>query len=1857
MKNDDPKNSATSSQEKSQMNKTTELIKAKATKDKQKQLDKLKAQELEAKKLKANEFRSDKASQQTVNADLVADKSAAVVAENQQANIDEEQISAVDTATDDVITGTGTLSNEINAEQQVDTIDSIAEAIEPNAAEIAQQGQRIGKGGGVTTPAGVTFDITNGIKDGLIAGGFLGAVHSEIHHGAAAQNNLPQGTVIGGNIGNVAPDPFTTTSAKDGGVATTQSPQPDVTLSPQVAPQLIPVQVPDKAQQLTPEPLLGPQLTPGQVPDKIQQLTPDSILPPQLTPGQIPYQVPNASPNATPMAVPGQVPKAMHQEIPLSAVITIDAITKDNIINANEAKGNVHVTGTVGGDVIDGDTITLTVNGKSFTGLVQGSHFDIAVTGSDLALDNNVQAQVTVANLDGRSMTATDGQNYDIDTDIDINVHSFYLNQAKGEAVVQIYLPDDTKVTELTITSSGGGQALVLDPATFFSQSSSARNPDHNYINFRGVDISSLPDGELTVHVKGEDTAGNLVTSSRGGTVGPVILDTQISATDDINTATEDQGPAATSGNVLTNDDQDGTSIIAADIKGTYGTFHFKADGSYTYQLDNSKVQSFAAGEKHDDHSTYIVTDAAGNSAIANLTVTIEGKNDSAAITGQTTADLTEDVDVNALFSDAIAVKGALVSTDVDNPNNLFKASVLTDSDGGGFAILKSGDWYYQIPNSEVQHLAAKEVITHTFTVETVDGTEQQITVTITGTNDAPVLSVNQSSNTSGTLTEADVDTTDTHSFETSNGVGNYGTLIVDPSTGAYSYSQNPSVAGMNYDSSTGTYSGKEVFAVEVKDNQGGVDTKYIEMTVSATVSAGNPPVITTQVTSVPVVTNTQPAITTTQTTPPTNTVTIDLATSSDSGVDHNDNITNDNSPSITGTTALPFSKVEILENGKVLATTTSDAQGIYQVDTPSLIDANHDLTAQATAPSASTAVTSSALSVTVDTLLKAPSSHLLASSDTGSSHNDLITYVTTPTIDGNVEPNAQVVITTSTGVVVGKGAGNSAGAFSITTTQLSEGSNALFVTATDTAGNSEKSLQIVVVDTTDPIPTLSIDPVTADNIVNASESGGDVNITGTVGGEFANGDMVTLTVNGTDYTGTVDAGGKYIIAVAGSDLKADSNTEITGSVSHTDAAGNTGTATINHGYTVDTSAPTVPVINALPTDTNNPTPTVSGSGEAGATVSITDGSKVLGSAVVGSNGQWTFTSPILGQGAHNISATQTDTSGNPSAQSTNHAMNIDTTDPVPTLSIDPVTADNIVNASESGGDVNVSGTVGGEYASSDTVTLTVNNRFYTGRVDAAGKYTIAVAGSDLKADSNTEITGSVSHTDAAGNTGTATINHGYTVDTSAPVEPTVSLIAPHINSHTPLIVGTGEVGAQVTVTDGKAILGTVVVDNKGQWTLTSPTLIEGSHSISASQTDIAGNTSGNSIAQKVDIDTQASLSIDPISKENILDISEQQQSLDISGSVTGVEDGQLVTISIDGHTFNTDVQHGVWSISLSSNQVQAFNGGINNVLASVSDLAGNKAEMNSPLFIADAINQPPSMSFKVPPIPTSGGHLGAHISGDLVAPPLLQQLSPPLGSGGWAISDGHGHAVTSLRGHYGTLTIDPDTGHVEYIYNHAPTLGAKAAGGTHHAGQTISEENHDLFKVIYHDSHASNVDVTVNLDVTYIHGHSGQNHMSTQLVDMNVSPVDSQPAPAPPPPSEDEFADVATQAHEVDTSDLSGFEHISEQDSQADTSSPVDHYLDMLGISKDKTVTSEQTASADDLLAPVTTSSTGADVDPLVDDATVDPFDSPLDDDKHQHDLTALDDSQAEQGLNELLVENDDDSLHQALNDMHSQF
>ena len=78
---------------------------------------------------------------------------------------------------------------------------------------------------------------------------------------------------------------------------------------------------------------------------------------------------------------------------------------------------------------------------------------------------------------------------------------------------------------------------------------------------------------------------------------------------------------------------------------------------------------------------------------------------------------------------------------------------------------------------------------------------------------------------------------------------------------------------------------------------------------------------------------------------------------------------------------------------------------------------------------------------------------------------------------------------------------------------------------------------------------------ITADNLINQSESRGNVAVTGQLTGEFKADDVVTMKVNGVNYVGHVLPSGAFTVVVRGSDLKSDAGKDIEVSVAAHDAA------------------------------------------------------------------------------------------------------------------------------------------------------------------------------------------------------------------------------------------------------------------------------------------------------------------------------------------------------------------------------------------------------------------------------------------------------------------------------------------------------------------------------------------------------------------------------------------------------------------------------------------------------------------------------------------------------------------------------
>jgi VCBS repeat-containing protein len=124
------------------------------------------------------------------------------------------------------------------------------------------------------------------------------------------------------------------------------------------------------------------------------------------------------------------------------------------------------------------------------------------------------------------------------------------------------------------------------------------------------------------------------------------------------------------------------------------------------------------------------------------VAITINGSNDAAVISGTTTGSVIEAGGVANATPGTPTATGTLADTDVDNTLNTFAAvSSPTASDGGYgiFTMTAAGVWTYTLDNanSTVGALDVGDTLTDTFTVHTVDGTAQVVTITIHGASDA----------------------------------------------------------------------------------------------------------------------------------------------------------------------------------------------------------------------------------------------------------------------------------------------------------------------------------------------------------------------------------------------------------------------------------------------------------------------------------------------------------------------------------------------------------------------------------------------------------------------------------------------------------------------------------------------------------------------------------------------------------------------------------------------------------------------------------------------------------------------------------------------------------------------------------------------------------------------------------------------------------------------------------------------------------------------------------------------------------------------------------------------------------------
>jgi hypothetical protein len=397
------------------------------------------------------------------------------------------------------------------------------------------------------------------------------------------------------------------------------------------------------------------------------------------------------------------------------------------------------------------------------------------------------------------------------------------------------------------------------------------------------------------------------------------------------------------------------------------------------------------------------------------------------------------------------------------------------------------------------------------------------------------------------------------------------------------------------------------------------------------------------------------------------------LAPSSDSGV-AGDDITNVTTPEITGTGAV--GDTIILYDGTTdIGTTTVDGDGAWSVTTAALAAGPHTLTATETDANLYVSAASDALDLTIDTTIPAaPAALTLASSSDSGVAGDDITNVATPEITGTGTPGDTVTLYDGT-VDVGTATVGGDGAWSVTTPTLAAGPHMLTATQTDVAANvSALSATLdLTIDTTIPAApaALTLAPssdsgVAGDGITNVTTP--EITGTGTPG------DTIILH-DGTVDVGTATVGGDGAWSVTAAALAAGPHML---TATQTEVAGNVSPVSSTLDLTIDTSIPAAPAgLTLAPSSdsgvqgddiTSVTTPTITGTGTQGDSVILYDGTIDVGTATVGADGTWSVTTALLTDGAHALTAVESDVAGNVSAAATLDLTIDSLPPPAPTL-------------------------------------------------------------------------------------------------------------------------------------------------------------------------------------------------------------------------------------------------------------------------------------------------------------------------------------------------------------------------------------------------------------------------------------------------------------------------------------------------------------------------------------------------------------------------------------------------------------
>ncbi|WP_263866593.1 Ig-like domain-containing protein [Pectobacterium brasiliense] len=1236
------------------------------------------------------------------------------------------------------------------------------------------------------------------------------------------------------------------------------------------------------------------------------------------------------------------------------ASISIDDVTSDNVINAAESGQTIVVTGKVDNDVKAGDAVTVKVGTETYQTTVNtdGKTWSVNVPGSVLAANGDISASVTTRDTAGNVTTVNTSHTYGVDTVAP--VASISIDNITSDNVINATESGETiAVTGKVDNDVKAGDAITVTVGTETYQTTVNSDGKTWSVNVPGAVLAA--NGDISATVTTRDTAGNVTTANTShaygvDTVAPVAsISIDNVTSDNVVNATESGQTIAVTGQV-------GNEVKAGDaIAVTVGTETYQTTVNTDGKTWSVNVPGTVLAVNSDISASVTTRDTAGNVTTANISHAY-GVDTVAPVASIAIDNVTSDNVINASESgQTIAVTGQVGNevkagdaVTVKVGTETYQTTVNTDGktwsvNVPGSVLAANGDVSASVTTRDTAGNVTNANTSHAYGVDTVAPTASISIDNVTSDN---VINASESGQTIAVTGQVGNEVKAGDAVTVKVGTETYQTTV---NTDGKTWSVNVpgSVLAANGDISA---------TVTTRDTAGNVTTANTSHTYGVDTVA------------------------------PVASISIDDVTS--------DNVIN---AAESGQTIVVTGKVDndvkagdastVTVGTETYQTTVNTGGKTWSVNVPGAVlaangDVSATVTTRDTAGNVTTANTSHAYGV--DTI--APVASIAIDNVTSDNVINAAESGQTIAVTGKVgnEVKAGDAVTVKVGTETYQTTVNTDGkTWSVNvpgSVLAANGDISASVTTRDTAGNitTANTNHTYGVDTVAPVASISIDDVTSDNVINVTESGQAIAVTGQVGNEVKAGDAVTVKVGTETYQTTVNADGKtWSVNVPGAVLAA--NSDVSATVTTRDTAGNVTTANTSHAYGVDTVAPTASITIDNVTSDN-----VINASESGQTIAVTgkvDSDVKAGDAVTVKVGTETYQTTVNADGKTwsvnvpgsvlaangDISATVTtrDTAGNITTANTSHTYGVDTVAPVASISIDNVTSDNVINASESGQTISVTGQVGNEVKAGDAVTVKVGTETYQTTVNTDGKtWSINVPGTVLAV--NSDISASVTTRDTAGNITTANTNHTYGVDTVAPtaaisIDDVTSDNVINVAESGQTIVVTGKVdndvkaGDSITVKVGTEAYQTTVNTDGKTWSVNVPgSVLAANGDVSASVTtrDAAGNVTTANTSHAYGVDTVApvaSISIDNVTSDNVINASESGQTIAVTGKVDNdVKAGDAVTVKVGAETYQTTVNADgkTWSVNVPGS-VLAANSDVN---ASVTtrDTAGNVTTANT---------------------------------------------------------------------------------------------------------------------------------------------------------------------------------------------------------------------------------------------------------------------------------------------------------------------